>query len=84
MYADNKCCKGRRGKVYYSEEIKKLSGRILILKLIKRRLLLKGKPNRPRSKQVKRLIKKFNYEGNHKIDNLKEIEGLLRDAHKKI
>ena len=31
VYADKKCCKARRGKVPFSERMKKLSGAILVL-----------------------------------------------------
>ena len=81
-HADKKCCKARRGKVFFSEETKKLSGRILVLKVIKKRVLLKGKPNRPRSKQLKRMAKKFHYLGDYKLDDIKQINLLLYEAHK--
>ena len=49
--ADKKCCKIRRGKVQFSDKIKYLSGKILILKLMKRRIILRGRPHRPRKKK---------------------------------
>ena len=36
LCADSKCCKVRKGDFKFSEEIKILSGRILVLKLIKK------------------------------------------------
>ena len=53
VYADKKFCKARRGKVPFSERMKKLSGAILVLRIMKRRVLWKRKKNREKRAALK-------------------------------
>lgn len=79
-YADNKCRKARRGKVQFSPMQKKLMGNIIVIRQFKLRMLLKGKHNRPRSRRIKRLIKKYNYTGKTRFSGLEEIKQEMEKA----
>lgn len=81
-YADKRCRKARRGAVPFSPYQKKLMGQIIILKQIKLRFLLKGKPTRPRSRRIGRLVRKYSYTGKTKFTDLREIQSALDKAVK--
>lgn len=81
-YADSKCRKVRRGLLHFSPMQKKLMGNIIVLRRFKLRMVLKGKHDRPRSRRIKRLIKKYHYTGKKKFLNIGEIEQELEVAHK--
>jgi hypothetical protein len=73
-YADNGCRKARIGKIPASPEQKRLMGAIQILKQFKLRALLVGKCNRPKTKRIKRLIKRYKYKGQTYFSSVKEID----------
>jgi len=79
-HADTHCRKIRRGPVPFSPLQKQLMGAILILNQIKQRSLLKGKRNRPRSKRIQRLIRKYRFTGKSRYDNIEEIQKALDTA----
>lgn len=77
-YADSHCKKVRRGKVPFSPTQKKLMGEIIILQQIKLRFLLKGSPNRPKSRRIDRLVKKYKYQGEKKFTDVKAIDKAIQ------
>jgi hypothetical protein len=79
-YADKRCRKARRGKIPFSPLQKKLMGEILILKQLKLRMLLKGRPNRPRAKRIQRLMHKYHYSGKQFFSDIKSIEAAIQEA----
>jgi Endonuclease/Exonuclease/phosphatase family. len=82
-YADKRCRKARRGTVPFSPYQKKLMGEILALKQIKLCFLLKGKPNRPRSQRIRRLVSKYSYTGKTNFTDIHEIQSVIDKAVKK-
>lgn len=72
-YADRGCRKARIGKIPASPEQKKLMGAIRILKQIKLRALLVGKCNRPKTKRIQQLIKRFEYKGQTRFRMLMKL-----------
>ena len=79
--ADNKCRKARRGMVPFSPHQKKLMGKILILKQYRLRWVLKKHKNRPRSRAIKRMISKYDYDGPTSFNSLDLIDNELRKAY---
>jgi hypothetical protein len=82
-YADKHCRKVRRGPVPFSPVQKKLMGAVVILNQMKLRLLLTGKKNRPRTKRIQRLIKKYAYDGQTKFNNIADVTNEINIALKK-
>ena len=82
-YADKRCRKIKRGKVPFSEKAQKIRGEIEIKKLIIRRILLRGRSGRPRMSKVKRLSRKYKYDGAQSYPTLSEAKNALRIAYKK-
>ena len=80
--ADTLCRKVRRGKIPFSDKAQQIRGEVEIKKLIIRRILLKGKGNRPKSSKVKRLAKKYNYNGPMNFRNKGEAIESLRQSYK--
>lgn len=78
--ADRKCRKVRRGIIPYSTYQKKLMGAILIMKQIKLRILLKGKADRPRMRQIKRLAQKYQFNEPIRFTNIKAVQTRLDEA----
>ena len=81
-YADRRCRKIKRGNVPFSDKAQKIMGEVEILKLIIRRITRKGKSGRPRMSKVKRLAKKYNYEGQLSYSTMEEAKTVLRAAYK--
>jgi exonuclease III len=79
-YGDRKCRKARMGAVAFSPEQKRLMGSILILKQMKLRFLLKGKHNRPKSKRIHRLMKKYKYKGTKAFSTMDQINNALQHS----
>jgi Reverse transcriptase (RNA-dependent DNA polymerase). len=79
-HADRKCRKIRRGIVPYSPYQKKLMGSILILRQLKLRILLTGKPNRPKMRRIQRLIKKYNYDDTISWTDIAAVQKKLNEA----
>lgn len=80
-YADRRCRKARWGKIPYSPLQKTLMGSIMILRQIKLRAILKGKPNRPHSLSISRLIRKYKYWGETHFHSLEDIDKALENAN---
>ena len=82
-HADKTCRKVRRGKIPFSPLQKKLMGAVTVLRQIRLCFVLnKGKSNRPRTKYIKRLSKKYGYTGQLSFDTLKDIDIALVNATK--
>jgi hypothetical protein len=79
-YADSRCRKARRGTIPFSPLQHQLMGSILVLKQIKLRHVLKGQPNRPRTKKIQRLIAKYGYNGPINFANRDDIDKALSTA----
>ena len=60
-YADKRCRKLRTGKIPYSKTIQEAMGSCIVLKIIQKRWLLRGKRRRPKTRELKRAMKKFNF-----------------------
>lgn len=82
QYADKRCRKIRRGQISYSPEQKRLMGAITVLKQIKLRYLLRRQKNRPRSKRIRRLIRKYDYKGPSTFETLEQLDLELQVAYK--
>jgi len=80
--ADRKCRKARRGHVPFSPFQKKLMGNIIVLKQIRLRWVLKNHKNRPRTRIIERMKKKYNYDGKEIFDSLEGIDKALCSAIK--
>lgn len=79
-FADRKCRKVRRGGISASPEQKRLMGNIRILKQLHLRMLLTGKPNRPSSRRIQRLITKYKYDGPTTFTSEPELKSQLQEA----
>jgi hypothetical protein len=82
-HADNRCRKARRGGVPFSPYQKQIMGEIIVLKQLKLRTLLKGKPNRPRTRRIHRLSKKYHYHGRTNFRSIQDIQKALDTAIQK-
>lgn len=80
--ADKRCRKVKRGAIPYSPLQRKLLGRIYVLELLKKRQTLRGKAGRPKTKQVERIIKKYNFDGSLLHESIQDIERHLKEAYK--
>ena len=81
-YADNGCRKARTGKVPFSKKQKVLLGRIYVLKTSWRRYKLKDSNSngRPKWKKLKRMMKKYSYNGPTSFSSFAQINQELRMA----
>ena len=79
--ADTRCRKVRRGKVPFSDRAQEIRGAVEIKKLIIRRILLKGKRNRPKSTKVKRLASKYRYKGPMNYRTKEEAIASLKQSY---
>jgi hypothetical protein len=81
-YADKRCRKLRTGKIPHSKIIHEAMGKCIVLKIVQKRWILKGKRARPKSRDLKRAIKKYNFQGKYRFENMVEIEEKLQKATK--
>ena len=79
--ADANCRKIRKGAVPFSAKAQEIRGAVEIKKLILRRILLRGQPNRPKSTKVKRLARKYKYKGPINFRNKDEAIASLRESY---
>ena len=79
-YAEKRCRKLRTGRVPYSKTVNEARGRCIVLKLVQKRWLLKGKRRRPKTRELTRARKKYRYKGRYQFDSKKEIEDELKKA----
>ena len=79
--ADRNCRKIRKGAVPFSPKVQEIRGAVEIKKLVLRRILLRGKPNRPKSTKVKRLARKYKYKGPINFRNKEEAITSLRESY---
>ena len=82
-YADKRCRKLRTGKIPYSKTIQEAMGSCIVLKIIQKRWLLRGKRRRPKTRELKRAMKKFNFQGKYYFETKDEIYEALKIATKK-
>jgi hypothetical protein len=82
-YADKRCQKLRTGKIPYSKTIQEAMGSCIVLKIIQKRWLLRGKRRRPKTRELKRAMKKFNFRGKYYFETKDEIDEALKIATKK-
>ena len=80
--ADTLCRKVRRGAIPFSDKAQQIRGEVEIKKLILRRILLRGKCNRPKSSKVKRLSKKYKYKGPMSFQNKEAAIESLQQSYK--
>jgi len=80
--ADTGCRKVRRGNVPFSDKAQEIRGAVEIKKLIIRRILLRGKRNRPKSTKVKRLATKYRYHGPMNFRTKEEAIASLKASYK--
>mmetsp|Transcript_14154 Transcript_14154/g.26578 ORF Transcript_14154/g.26578 Transcript_14154/m.26578 type:complete len:148 (+) Transcript_14154:1427-1870(+) len=78
--ADKNCRKVRRGNIQFSPMQKQLMGVITVLKQLKLRQTLKGKPNRPRTRRIQRMITKYKYTGTTSFQSVGQIEEAILNA----
>ena len=80
--ADNGCRKARMGTVPFSKKQKELLGKIYVLKILWRRHKLKNSTHtgRPKWKKIKRMMKKYSYNGPTTFESLHQITDELKKA----
>ena len=78
--ADSRCRKVRRGKIPFSKTAQSIMRKLRIIKLILKREQMKGNKNRPKKRKLKRLARKYEYDGPLTYETLKEITEALKNA----
>jgi len=78
--ADTKCQKGRLGNIPFSPIVNQARGAIRILQLIFRRWKEKGKKSRPKISRIRRLVKRYGYDGPLNFLSIHEIQQALTKA----
>ena len=80
--ADSGCRKARMGTVPFSKKQKELLGKIYVLKTFWRRHKLKNSNHigRPKWKKIKRMMKKYSYNGPTSFESLHQIKEELKKA----
>ena len=81
-YADSNCRKVRRGKIPFSKTAQTVMRKLRILKLIHKREIMKGNNNRPKMRKLKRLAKKYKYDGPLTFTSKQDIDEALKSAKK--
>ena len=79
-YGDSKCRKARVGNVPFSKKQKELMGRLSVLKLIRTRHVMKGRAGRPRTRKLRRMIKKYAFQGKSQFDSIEAINKEIEEA----
>ena len=62
-HADTNCRKVRRGQIPFSPKAQEIMRKIRILKIVLQRTMMKGNKNRPKMRKLRRLAKKYKYNG---------------------
>ena len=57
-------------------------GKCIVLKIVQKRWVLKGKKGRPKSRVLKKAIKKYKYKGKYQFNSLEAIDEELKKATK--
>ena len=81
--ADNKCRKVRRGQIPFSLTAQEIMRKLRMLKLIQLRQRMIGKENRPKMTKMRRLARKYNYQGPLSYASSDQIDEALKKAKQK-
>ena len=79
-YAEKRCRKLRAGRVPYSKTVHEARGKCIVLKMVQKRWILRGKRQCPKTRDLKRAMKKYRYRGRYQFDSKQEIEDELKKA----
>ena len=79
-YADKHCRKVRRGKIPFSATAQEIMRKLRILKLVELRDRLRGSQNRPHTRKLERLARKYEYTGTLTFENSDSIRQALKNA----
>ena len=79
-FADSKCRKVRRGQIPFSIKAQEIMRKLRILKLIQLRDRLKRTTNRPRMSKLKRLAKKYSYQGPLFYERSEDVQSAVKNA----
>jgi hypothetical protein len=79
-FSDNNCRKVRRGNIPFSVTAQNIMRKLRLIKIIHMRGQMKGKQGRPRMRKLRRLARKYHYNGPLQYDTIKASEEALKQA----
>jgi len=78
--ADTNCRKIKKNTVPFSKQQRRLMGAIRVLRMIRLRKIMTGAAKRPKSRNIERMAKKYNFTDPLTYDTREEIEKRIKEA----